>query len=210
MKRSLLATGVLALVALACGGKDSAPRLSAPGDSCLKTSDCVDGASCVDQKCVAPGGGAAGRTEARENLDSPEALGRAVLEALKSGDYTSFADLMLTMQDAESLFESNHRAVTEEMRRYVLKEFGPKIKEMIQATREGWDAVRLKAKQAGIVWSATSYARVEFKMKRVDNVDTADIYLVFEHGAVDYKIKLDDCLKTPRGWRVRAAMIWKG
>lgn len=138
---------------------------------------------------------------------TPDGLANAVLSALKANSYPRFVANILTLQDIIDAVRAEGSATDREE---VKKKFGENLKNVAQYAKRGWDAVRASAERAGVIWSGAKYSRVEFRMKRESGLDAADIDLIFEHRGLEYRIKLDICVKTPKGWRLINAITWKG
>lgn len=129
----------------------------------------------------------------------PEALGRRVLALLEADDFDGFSELALTQADYEAIMA--RATFKDEERRAKMAERGARtVVKAAANARKGWDKVRTQAAKAGIVWSETSFVRVEPEIGLKDGIEAGDIFVVIAFHGAEYKIKLDDCLKADRGW----------
>lgn len=208
-----------------CGEKasnEAVGRMSGPGESCLKTSDCAAGTKCVDQKCVSEERAEetsarsvdepvlednAGRIVGNADLTTPEGLAQAVLQALREDDYETFSSFVPTTQDIIAMAKERG-ASDSDVQKYVSAELNENLRNNIKKAKDGWDEVRERGQDAGIIWSDTSYSRVDYKMKQERGIKKADIVVVFTFRGVDYRFELDDCVQTGRGWLMTDNMNW--
>jgi hypothetical protein len=72
------------------------------------------------------------------------------------------------------------------------------------AFKESLAAVRAQAKAAGVDWNKAKYLRTDASNAKEDEdipLRTGDLFIHFKAAGKEYRIKLDDCAKTPRwGW----------
>jgi len=85
-----------------------------------------------------------------------------------------------------------------------------KLKKLNEKMYNAFNKIRVRGRRAGIDWNEAEYQTITSKTKERDNIESGDIYIIFSFKGVNYRIKLDDCIKTNRGWLMSDDPSWKG
>ncbi len=174
--KTMLTLLLLTLLTVGCGGEDKTPTASENGSS----------SSAEDTSSGTP--------------PEPEALAKAVFEALKAEDFGKIEALYIKMDDLDAVLGIS--TIPEDKKPELLEEW-PKIVEMVRSrAREGFDEILADGKRAGIGWGAIEYDKTEAKEKERNGLKQADIYLHFKHGDKPFKVHLDDAQRSERGWHL--------
>ncbi len=200
MSASWSLVSCVALVAL--GGCRDEQRLSGLGESCTRTADCTSAGRCVDLVCTSVVDEApadeAGPDEAPRGFKSLDNLGRAVVDAVRSGDPAQLRALLVT--DAEIGTLGTHAELS-------AKEIERLVSE-VNANRESFDE-RWRKLQEGAGRFGVVLSRIRFiglgphRTERRDGIEwlenDLDILVTYD-GSDAYRLDVEDCVKTERGW----------
>ena len=166
----------------------------------------------------------------RASLLTPEALGKTVYEAIAKNRYPQLravSALSLDVKEMKTFGDDIIKAIESKLKsggfknpeigRTMLKsireDLGTPEKLAMQmkdlqkkepAFKESLATVRAQAKAAGVDWTKAKYLRTDASNAKADEdipIRTGDLLIHFEAAGKEYRIKLDDCAKTPRwGW----------
>ena len=166
----------------------------------------------------------------RATLLTPEALGKTVYEAISKNRYPklrSVSALSLVAKEMETVGGDIIKAIENKLKnggfgdpeigRAMLKSIredlgSPKkvAKQMRDLQKKEPDfqkslaTLRAQAKTAGVDWAKAKYLRTDASNAKQDEdipMHTGDLFIHFKAAGKEYRIKLDDCAKTPRwGW----------
>ncbi|MCK5056375.1 MAG: hypothetical protein KAT34_06960 [Candidatus Aminicenantes bacterium] len=143
-----------------------------------------------------------------EKNDTPEQFGELIFNTLKSNDIEKFSNYIPTQEDFKKLLVQS--SYDEETKKKSLAGCSEIIKKMNEELIEDFTSVRREAEKAGIDWSKTKFVRVEYEVEKKDDIEIVDIYIIFTYIGLSYKIKLDDCVKSHRGWLPNGYISWEG
>lgn len=138
---------------------------------------------------------------------TPEALAELTLDAVARGDFDTYARYVLLASDRDEV-----------VRRWAGGGEGargdPARFDAYQALR--WDRQRhdfaelqRRAAGAGLIWADVELTRVETINQPKAAATVTDIHVTLRHGGVDYRVKLDDCMRLARGWVVLDGIRWE-
>ncbi len=191
-----------ALIALGTlGGCCNGPRRSGIGESCTKTADCVLAGRCQDKVCVdefAPAPAPAPAAPGPRGFSSLDNLGRAVVEAVRSGDPEKLRALLVTDAELEGVGKEAE-VPPEKLKKLVTN---------VSAARKGfdhrWQKLQDGAERAGVVLSRIRFAGVApYRVERRDGIEwlenNLDVLISFD-GTDSYRLDVEDCAKTQHGW----------
>ena len=172
-------------------------RRSGIGESCAKTADCVATGRCIDKTCVdevAP----APAVNAARGFSSIDNLGRAVVEAVRSGDPEQLRALLVTDAEIEALGKAAELPTKE------VESIVSKVKAARQSFDQRWQKLQEGAERAGVVLSRIRFAGVgPYRTEHRDGIEwlenDLDILISFD-GTDSYRLDVEDCAKTQQGW----------
>ena len=166
----------------------------------------------------------------RANLLSPEALGQTVYRAIANNKYPQLravSALSLEAKEMKTIADDIIKAIEAKLKNGGFE--NPEIgRTMLKSIREDLGSpeglaqqmkdlqqkepdfkksladVRAQAKAAGVDWNKAKYLRTDASNAKEDEdipLRTGDLFIHFKAAGKEYRIKLDDCAKTPRwGW----------
>jgi hypothetical protein len=166
----------------------------------------------------------------RASLLTPEALGKTVYEAIAKNRYPQLravSALSLDVKEMKTIGDDIIKAIEAKLKnggfenpeigRTMLKSIredlgspeglAQQMKELQQKEpdfKKSLADVRAQAKAAGVDWNKAKYLRTDASNAKEDEdipLRTGDLFIHFKAAGKEYRIKLDDCAKTPRwGW----------
>jgi len=166
----------------------------------------------------------------RATLLTPEALGKTVYEAIANNKYLQLravSALSLEAKEMKTIADDIIKAIEAKLKnggfenpeigRTMLKSIredlgspeglAQQMKELQQKEpdfKKSLADVRAQAKAAGVDWNKAKYLRTDASNAKEDEdipLRTGDLFIHFKAAGKEYRIKLDDCAKTPRwGW----------
>jgi len=166
----------------------------------------------------------------RASLLTPEALGKTVYEAIAKNRYPQLravSALSLDVKEMKTFGDDIIKAIESKLKsggfknpeigRTMLKsiredlgtpeKLAMQIKDLQKkepAFKESLATVRAQAKAAGVDWTKAKYLRTDASNAKHDEdipIRTGDLFIHLKAAGKEYRIKLDDCAKTPRwGW----------
>jgi hypothetical protein len=175
-----------ALLLCGCAGPG---RLSAVGESCGRTADCVAQARCLDQVCVAGAGGA--------DLTTVEGLARAIVAAVASGRPEGIQALLLTEAELRELAQA---AGWTPERTGLAVATGERLRGQLQRR---WQRLLAAAAELGVRLEALRYAGVvPFRTAVDEGVEVVESDLQIRVTAEGRPLVLDveECVRARRGW----------
>ena len=166
----------------------------------------------------------------RANLLSPEALGKTVYRAIASNQYPQLravSALSLEAKEMKTIADDIIKAIETKLKnggfenpeightmlKSIREDLGSpeglakQMKELQQKElkfKKSLADVRAQAKAAGVDWTKAKYLSTDASNAKADDdipIRTGDLLIHFKAAGKEYRIKLDDCAKTPRwGW----------
>ena len=192
-----------ALIALGTlGGCCNGPRRSGIGESCTKTADCVLAGRCQDKVCVdefAPEpAAAAAPAPGPRGFNSLDNLGRAVVEAVRSGDPEKLRALLATKAELEAAGKQA------EIPAETLNKLVAELVAARKSFDQRWQKLQDGAQRAGVVLSRIRYAGVApYRVERRHGIEwlenDLDVLISFD-GTDSYRLDVEDAAKTEHGW----------
>lgn len=141
------------------------------------------------------------------------ALARAVLEALRQGDWDGYTNLLATRADMMGLYADEPRGVGREgrkRRRMVWRRIN-RLRD--GEAEEGWSATRRQAQLEGLAWDAVRLVDVRRVAVADDDMPegttAARLVLVLEHQGTERALALGTCVRSSRGWVTLHPLAWQ-
>lgn len=130
----------------------------------------------------------------QQTFTTPEMLGETIFNAIKNNDVVTLRKHVINKKDLA--YVKSLRPEDAEVDKVILYKI------------DGWkkfdqwviDQIRLTGTNAGIQWDNAKFDHVEYEIIDREEPHKSDIYVFFTSGNNNHQIKLDDCLKMPRGW----------
>lgn len=146
-------------------------------------------------------------TASQAPAETPEALARDLVAALKADDLKAF--LALATDDAD-LAEAGAAAAGPPGFELPSDVLSARLAEMrqkgVRNVKDGWDLLQADAHARHIVWRDVTLARVDWNLRQESNVEIADLDLWILHGGTRMRISVGGCLRSKRGWRAAGAL----
>lgn len=133
---------------------------------------------------------------------TPEKLGTFVFEAFQKNDVEMALDFILYSADYEAVFSQADDLSAEEKEKLIAKYNDPtRIEELVNRFKDRFDEIIKEGISLGIVWEQAQFEYIKEPSPNAEHIIQAgEIYIVFSYEEKLYEIRLDDCIKTPRGW----------
>ena len=172
----------------------------------------------------------AAQESGRGNIPTPEVFGTTVYNAIANNNYPQLravSALSLDLNEMETIGSdiikviatklNNNGFVDPEIGNQMLKSIrkdlgspeglAKQMKELQQKEpkfKESLNRLRAQAQATGVDWTKAKYLKTEASNAKLDEdipLRTGDVFIHFKAAGKEYRIKLDDCAKTPRwGW----------
>lgn len=142
------------------------------------------------------------------DTSTPENLAKLAVEAIQDNDFDKFQRLCVDKQTLYQILEDSTFSDDDKVK------FKSKIDDRLprfqKEMRESFENIRQEAKKDGVELGEIKFVNTEYKVKTRKGIQEADIYVFLEHGNSTYKLKLDDCFKSKKGWRIGDDLRWYG
>lgn len=132
----------------------------------------------------------------------PEDLAHAVLDAFKSKDVDMALEYLLNEDDYKD-FYSNSTLKRSEKKRLIDKQCNSDyVQERKKRFKKRFKEIIEKGEKLGIVWKNVKFESIQGpnKNKNYEGMQSDEIYVFFSYNSRTYKLTLDDCYRTSRGW----------
>ena len=136
---------------------------------------------------------------------TPEVLGKNVLQALRKRDINHFMNFVVKQKDLEELIE-----VVPQHTKRRMEDGIQKLPEILESIRKTFLRTFERGIKNGIKWELTKFESVKYNVDKDNVIEGADIYMIFSYRGVCYKIEIDECIKTKRGWLNTDGIRWIG
>lgn len=140
-----------------------------------------------------------------EGYITPEVLGKNVLQALRKRDIDHFMNFVVKQKYLEELIE----VVPQHSKRQI-KDGIQKLPEILESIRKTFLSTSERGIENRIKWELTKFESVKYNVDKDNEIEEADIYMIFSYKGICYKIQIDDCIKTKRGWLNTDGISWSG
>ncbi len=141
----------------------------------------------------------------KAKIDTPENLSATVVKAVLLNNQDLYKKCLLNEKDLDFLLPLVKMPPEREAK--FRAEFKTEyFTEMISSLEE----VRAAALKDGVDNLNYEIVTVDYKIKTKEGWEETDIYVTIKSNNFEYKLKLDDCLKCPKGWKLGDNMRWQG
>lgn len=131
-----------------------------------------------------------------------DALAEAIVDALRRDDRTTFERALATERDLAWLSKRTPLPYDDD----------GGTAGVLRADREdaraSWAEVRTQAAAAGVDWKAVTIDRIDYGIGTSSRVEGADVLVILRANDVLWHLRLDDCMRTKRGWILGDNMRW--
>lgn len=141
---------------------------------------------------------------ANETLDE---LGASLILLLKENDFEKFTSFLPAKEDAEKI-ALQYKGAAEKKKQLLLK-LEENVKKIMIYSKTGFDEVFNKALKENITWSEVNFSHVEYQINKNDNLERASMTVYFLFNNLNYRINIDECVKSDRGWLITDKPTWK-
>lgn len=164
--------------------------------------------SCGDKEQTAAEKTEAAKDQSSIKNSTLEELSASVILAIKENHPDLLADVIATRTDIENILSIYQG--TEEEKKEILAGSEENAKNILANTQQALPEIRAKAEKAGVMWEEAKFSNAEYKTKKENNIETADLLITFSFKDLNYKIQIAECIKTKRGWLIFDKPKWKG
>lgn len=132
----------------------------------------------------------------------PEDLAQNVLEAFREKDVEKALRFILYESDYADFYENTTLKAPEKKRLIDKTTSSEFINEKVKRFRKRFWGIIDGGEKSGIVWKDVKFDYIEGpkRGKILHGAEADEIYVFFSHQTEKYKLTLDDCFKTSRGW----------
>ena len=132
---------------------------------------------------------------------TPEDLGKSVLQALKTNDNELFQNYVYTVYEVEFIANNSERYKNKES---VLK----RLDKLNDRLRKADTEIKKQASQRGLNdWSKVEFSHLNFKLNS-DNLSAKNTVLYFTNGEFLGSIRLRGIVKSDRGWYMAGVPVF--
>lgn len=137
-----------------------------------------------------------------------EELAASFIIAIKENDSSGIEDLLPTQEDFENIVSVY--SGSEEDKKAILAGSEENSKKIRTNTMQSFTDILKKGQDAGIKWKEAAFSNTEYTVKKENNIETARLQIVLDYKGMKYKLGIDECIKTERGWLIFDKPKWKG
>lgn len=139
---------------------------------------------------------------------TPENFAKAVVDSIKDNDYEKFESYCINKEVFISLTEQS--TLSEEKKKKAIDGMEELWQNLPKMIRESYEEIREDAKKEGVEIGKIEYLNATYEIKMDQGVQTADIHVTVGYDNSKYKLKLDDCIKSKKGWIMGDEPRWRG
>ena len=157
-----------------------------------------------------------------QKADTPDQLAEIIVEQLINNDQDRFKNFVFTNDDALEILElglkkyekeGNENRITDTKEMIEGIKSGNLDSGMVRAqneTRASFAEIRAEATKDGVDWSDVKIISKDQKSKDWRGNIKADVKVTIISNGQKYKLKVDDAVKTSRGWVLTDDLRWYG
>lgn len=138
-----------------------------------------------------------------ETLDK---LGASVIICLKENSFEKFTNLLPLKEDVEEI-AAKYNGPAEKKKQLEAK-MGETVKKIMISSKTGFDEVFNSALKANVVWKDAVFDHAEYSINKKDNLQIAQVDIFFTHKNSTFKIKVNECVNSKRGWLITDRPYW--
>ncbi len=169
---------------------------------------------------------ACGGKQSGPTADSGKMLAKLVLSSMVKNDEEGFENFIINGEDLVQFYTSKLKnkgsekyplnpeqleLLKKDIDRMKNNECYVKTRSSYFRIKDSFTRIRKKAEKAGVNWKQAQFVDVDIANKRTRyNIAHADIYLQFKSGDKNWDLKIDDVVKTKRGWVIGDKLVWRG
>ena len=136
-----------------------------------------------------------------------ENLSTSLINALKENHYSIIEDMLPLKEDVENIVADYEG--TQKEKEEILAGADENVKKISENTRIAFDDILKKGTEAGIIWTEVTFSNAEYATKKENNIEIAVVTIIFEHKTAIHKIKIEECIKTKKGWLIFDKPKWQ-
>lgn len=133
-----------------------------------------------------------------------DALAEAIVDALRRDDRTTFERALATERDLAWLSKRMPLPYDEDGGTAGV------LRADREDARSSYAEVRTQALAAGVDWATITIERIDYGIGTSSKVDGADVLVILRANDTLWHLRLDDCMRTKRGWILGDNMRWMG
>lgn len=167
-----------------------------------------------------------GKQSGGPTAESGKMLAKLVLSSMVKNDEESFENFIINGEDLVQFYSSKLKnkgsakyplnsedleRLKKNIKRMKDNECYVKTRSSYFRIKDSFARIRKKAEKAGVNWKQAQFVDVDIANKRTRyNIAHADIYLQFKSGDKSWDLKIDDVVRTKRGWVIGDKLVWRG
>ena len=165
-------------------------------------------------------------TEDKPGARSSARLAKEVLASLVSNDREHFSGFVFDQGDMTHYYTQKLKKLQKRKQGITERDLlgTKKVLQRVKSDRcyaryrgrfykilESFSHVRRKAKKAGVSWVNAKFDSVDYgNFREKYGMKMSDLYLHFFSQGKKWKIKINDAIKTDRGWVLKGKLKWRG
>ncbi len=156
------------------------------------------------------------------NFQKPIELGNHVFNSIKLNQFKLYDLRFISKSDIEyfnarklDFFKKNSSKSEinkiQQTQKNDISKFPSRRNINLLAAKKSFEKVRVKALKEGVKWKNAKFKGVQLEnQRRKYGIESADLFITFTTGKINYVIKIKNCLKLKRGWILSDKLHWDG
>ncbi len=154
---------------------------------------------------------------------SPKLLAQLIFNSLKENDFSKYESIFMNLGDITFFTKTSikHRAKTskskqdlDKFHQHVKKQlisFNKHRKQKIQKVKVSFQKIRANVGEKGGNWESANYVGYHLESRRSRfGVPMANVYLTLKSQGTHFVIKLNNIMRTNRGWIMTEELVFEG
>lgn len=137
-----------------------------------------------------------------------ENLSASFLIALKENNYNAIEQFLPLKEDIGKIVTIYEG--TEKEKKEILAGAEENAKKIRENTHKSFEEILKKGIDAGINWQESIFSNAEYILKKENNIETAALAIIFNYKGLRYKITIEECIHTEKGWLIFDKPKWNG
>lgn len=129
-----------------------------------------------------------------QKAKDPKMLGEFVFKSIQEERYGIFLDLIFTEEDVFKMMKM--AKVSKSEKETTTKQMQDVAKNIRNGSKKNFYNIISSGKQKGIIWKEVKLIEVSYSIRKKENIQMADVFLICSFNDISFNIKLDNCFKS--------------
>lgn len=122
-----------------------------------------------------------------------------IFECIKSDDYERLTTNIITKSEVLVLFDQWD--ADQDDKDHEMEDLDSELKNNIASIKQGFEAIRTSANDAGLIWKNTSFSKISYEINFRENLESALVDVEYLYNDLDYSFSYD-CNKCKGVWKL--------